>query len=103
MEHLCDKAVTVEMLGEKEVINIIDGKRLGYPCDVQLDLNCGKLIAIILPSHGGFLGIGNKRDKLVIPWENIEKIGKDIILVKSIPLPKNEKCGEEECKKRFFN
>ena len=103
MENLSARTVTVEMLGEKEVINIIDGKRLGYPCDVQMDLECGRITAIILPPGGGFLGIGHKHDKLVIPWENIEKIGKDIILVKCIPIPKKEKCDDEECKKRFFN
>ncbi len=102
MENLGEKTVTIEKLHEKEVINIIDGKRLGYPCDVKMDLCDGRITAIIVPCGGGFLGIGSKHEDIIIPWENIEKIGKDIILVKCAPIPR---CENPECdkKKRFFS
>ncbi len=107
MENISEKYVTVEQLHEKEVINIIDGKRLGYPCDVMFDLCNGKIIAIIVPSGGGFMGLGGKREDITVYWDNIEKIGKDIILVKCLP-GKRDECDNEECKsenekkKRFF-
>lgn len=109
MENLGEKIVTMEQLHEKEVINIIDGKRLGYPCDVQMNLCDGRIVAVIVPSGGGFMGMGGKHEDIVIPWENIEKIGKDIILVKCVP---DRKCdcekGDEyrsECgkKRKFFS
>lgn len=101
MENLGERTVTIEQLHEKEVINILDGKRLGYPCDVCMDLCDGRIISIILPGACGFLGIGAKHDQLIIPWENIEKIGRDIILVKCVLTPK---CTHTECekKKRLF-
>ena len=33
----------------KEVVNICDGCRLGYVCDVELDLISGRIIALLLP------------------------------------------------------
>lgn len=38
----------------KEVVNICDGCRLGYVCDVELDLISGRIIALLLPGPAGF-------------------------------------------------
>lgn len=37
------------MFKQKEVINLLDGKRLGYVQDVEADFNTGKITAIIVP------------------------------------------------------
>ncbi|MBE6687930.1 MAG: YlmC/YmxH family sporulation protein [Ruminococcaceae bacterium] len=101
MENFSEKTVTVEQLHEKEVISIADGKRLGYPCDVHMDLCNGRIVAIVLPACGGFFGLSAKSDEIIISWENIEKIGKDIILVKCAPIVK---CERKECdrKRKIF-
>ncbi len=71
---------------QKEVINIYDGKRLGYVCDVDIDMVKGVLNAIIVPGNGKVLGLFGKDDDYVIPWDKIKTIGDDIILVDySIP------------------
>ena len=71
---------------QKEVINIYDGKRLGYVCDVDIDMVKGVLNAIIVPGNGKVLGLFGKDDDYVIPWNKIKTIGDDIILVDySIP------------------
>lgn len=72
---------TLDALKNKEVINICDGRRLGFVIDGQLDMIQGKLISIIVPGECNFLGI-SKGDDILIPWECIERIGDDIILVK---------------------
>ena len=54
----------------------------------------GKLTAIIVPVEGGFLGLGSK-ERIVIPWEKIVRIGEDVILVNAeglLPLPSKKKC-----------
>ncbi len=66
---------------QKEVINIYDGQRLGFVCDVDIDMTCGKLNSIIVPGSGKILGIFGKSEDYVIPWHNIKTIGEDIILV----------------------
>ena len=68
-------------LRDKEIINVRDGKRLGYVCDVEFDLENGTVSALIVPHKIGFLGIFRKNDEYVIPWSDIKKIGDDIIIV----------------------
>ena len=78
---------------EKEVINVCDGKRLGCVSEVEFNVCDGRLTAIIVPVEGGFLGFGGK-ERIVIPWEKIERIGEDVILVNAeglLPLPCKKK------------
>lgn len=65
----------------KEVINVCDGCRLGFPCDVLLDMQFGRLIAIIVPGPCKFFGLLGRKDDYIIPWECIKTIGRDAILV----------------------
>ncbi len=66
---------------QKEVINLSDGKRLGFVSDVEIDLEEGKIDAIILPGVGKLFGLLGKESEFIIPWEKIKKIGEDIIFV----------------------
>lgn len=65
----------------KEVINIVDGKRLGAITDIEIDVESGKLTAIVVPGNGKFLGMFGRSEDIVIPWDRINKIGFDVILV----------------------
>lgn len=67
----------------KEVINVIDGKRLGTITDIEIDIESGKLTAIVVPGAGKFLGLFGRNEDIVIPWERINKIGFDVILVEA--------------------
>ncbi len=68
-------------LRQKEVINITDGKRLGFVNDVEINFSAGFIDAIIVPGPGRFLGIFGKAEDYVIPWKDIVRVGDDIILV----------------------
>jgi len=66
----------------KEVINIKDGKRLGYVQDVCADLESGIITSIIVPGgNNKLLNIFSSNNDIVIPWQNIKCIGEDLILV----------------------
>ena len=67
----------------KEVINIIDGKRLGAITDIEIDVESGKLTSIVVPGNSKFLGLFGRNEDVVIPWEKISKIGFDVILVET--------------------
>jgi len=67
-------------LRNKEVINISDGKRLGYVCDIEIDMISGKITAIVLPGSKGVFWLLGKNNDCIIPWADIKKIGDDIIL-----------------------
>lgn len=65
----------------KEVINIKDGKRLGFVQDVCADLGTGNITSIIVPESNKMINIFSTGNEITIPWENVKCIGEDIILV----------------------
>jgi YlmC/YmxH family sporulation protein len=66
----------------KDVINIVDGKKLGQISDLLLDLRQGKIESVVVPHQGRFFGWFGPNGDVIIPWKNIIKIGMDVILVK---------------------
>lgn len=65
----------------KEVIDIHNGFRMGFVCDVLVDTVTGCLVAIIVPGPCRFFGLFWREDDFVIPWDCIRRIGEDIILI----------------------
>jgi len=66
-------------LRSKEVINVVDGRRLGRVCDVILGGHKGGLKGIVVPFSRRFFF---KSQDIFIPFECIDKIGEDAILVR---------------------
>ena len=71
-------------LREKEVINICDGERLGNVCDVDFEIKTGLICNLIIPGPCKVLGIL----EYIISYEQIQRIGTDVILVEA----EREKC-----------
>jgi YlmC/YmxH family sporulation protein len=71
-----------ELIG-KEIVNIYDGMRMGTvgESDMLVDEESGDIISIILPNRGNALNFWADRQKLVIPWEAVKKIGREVIVV----------------------
>lgn len=65
----------------KEVININNGKRMGYVQDVCADLQSGSITSIIVPGENKFASMFSNKNDIIIPWEKIHCIGEDTILV----------------------
>lgn len=81
-------------LRNKDVINIHDGSRLGYVCDVEVDTCTARLKAIIIYGRAKMFGLLGHEDDCVICWEDIEVIGEDSILVNcSHKKPNQRRCG----------
>lgn len=72
---------TILDLQKKEVINVHTGARLGFVNDVLIDIENGKIISIKVPSSTKVFNLFGKDEDFIIPWENIKKIGDDIILI----------------------
>ena len=75
------RRMSTKELRELEVVNLCSGEKIGYPCDFEFDLDCGQILAIIVPVCDGFSWFG-RRQECIIPWNKIECIGEDTILVK---------------------
>jgi len=74
--------VKISDFQSKDVINIVDGKKLGQISDLELDLRQGRINSIVVPHQGKFFGFFGGGTDIVIPWGNIIKIGLDVVLVK---------------------
>ena len=68
-------------LKTREVINMLDGRRLGYIGDLDIDLEVGRVRAIVVPGPGKLLGLFGRDNDVYIPWEKIVRIGIDVVLV----------------------
>lgn len=66
----------------KDVVNVADGRKLGNIADIDINLNTGKIEAVVIQHTGRMLGFFGKDGNIVIPWSNIVKIGTDVILVR---------------------
>ncbi len=75
---------SINELKTKEVINVSTGARLGFVTDVELDLDTGKLTAIVVPGAYKMMGFLGREEDIIIKWENIKKIGDDIIIIENI-------------------
>ena len=68
-------------LRNKEVINMKDGARIGFVCDVELDLHSARLLSIVVYGKLRLFGLLGRQRDVVIPWEAITLIGGDTVLV----------------------
>ena len=66
---------------QKEVINLNEGKILGFVIDVQADFITGEINSIIVTKTGKLFGNITGKNNVTIPWDKIKKIGEDVILV----------------------
>ena len=71
----------IREIRNKEVVNICDGRRLGFVGDLEIRMPEGTVCALIVPGPYRFFGIFGRGEDYYIPWECIRKIGDDIILV----------------------
>ena len=81
-------------LRNKEVINLCDGRRLGFVSDLEIDLDSGQIIALSVPGDNKILSL-NKCRPIRVLWCDIDRIGDDVILVRA-KLP----AAEIECKRK---
>lgn len=68
-------------LRDKQVVSIKDGAVIGYVCDIEFDTDSGDLTSIVVAGHSRGFGLLARNDDIVIPWDKIEVIGNDSILV----------------------
>ena len=81
---------SIAELRNKEVICKLNGTRIGNVDDVELDVNSGRLVSIVSYGKGKVMGLFGKSEDFIIPWDDIDVIGEDTILVKcECPVTKN--------------
>lgn len=82
--------ITFCELREKEVVNTIDGKKLGRIIDMVFTCD-GSILGIVTPGEKRGFKVIASNSSLFIPWKCIKKIGEDTILVTLAAVEKLEK------------
>ena len=70
----------------KEIINVTDGSRFGYVGDVEVELDTGKICALVVPGRLRLFGLLGREEDRIFPWESVRRFGEDITLVESAAL-----------------
>ncbi|WP_026882367.1 YlmC/YmxH family sporulation protein [Clostridium akagii] len=70
---------SLNRLKAMEVIDVSTGSKLGFIKDLVVDCDDYKIISILLPNQK--LGWFSKSNDIEIPWQQINKVGVDVILV----------------------
>ena len=67
-------------LQSKEIIDIVDGKKVGKIIDIVIDPSTGKINSMVI-ERGFNRKILSSKEEYEVKWMQILKIGEDIILV----------------------
>ena len=68
-------------LQNKYIINVNDGKNIGNIIDVKVDERTGSIMSLVIEPNKSFSFFSKGKIDTEIPWNSIEKIGEDVILV----------------------
>lgn len=74
-------------LRNKQVVCLKNGCVLGFITDVELNTESGQLDAIVIGGRLRVMGLLGKEDDIVIPWREIDVIGRETVLVTTDPSP----------------
>ena len=73
--------MTIRELCEKEVVQLEQGVCLGRADDLAFDPATARLQSLILLGRPRLFGLLGREENLTIPWQEIETIGTDAVLV----------------------
>ena len=80
--------MTFRELCAKEVVQLSNGACLGKADDLELDPQTAQIQSLQLLGRPRVFGLLGRDATLTIPWEEIDKIGVDAVLVRTeLPLP----------------
>ena len=83
--------MTFRELCAKEVVQLSNGACLGKADDLELDPQTAQIQSLQLLGRPRFFGLLGRDATLTIPWEEIDKIGVDAVLVRTELLPPEPK------------
>lgn len=69
-------------LQNKDIVNVNDGRNIGSIIDVKIDEVNGSIVSFVIEPNKNFFKFFNRGTDTEIRWQNITKIGEDVILVK---------------------
>ena len=74
-------------LRTKQVVCVKNGCVLGYISDVEINTSSGRIDNIVIFGKLRLFGLLGRDDDIIIPWSEIEVIGRETVLVNTDPAP----------------
>ncbi len=68
-------------LQNKDVVDVVSGEKIGNVVDVEISNNTGNIMKMIVYDRKGLMSMLRGKDEVAITWQQIKKIGTDVILV----------------------
>ena len=68
-------------LQTKKIISVLSGKNIGSIIDVEIN-DTGNIVSLIIEQGRSSIFNLNKESDIKVSWEDITKVGEDVILVK---------------------
>ena len=75
--------LSTQDIKNKEVINIYDGRSLGFVGDLDVDPEKGILLGLVISPPRGFFQFFARETEYMVSWKEVRRIGDDVILVES--------------------
>ncbi len=70
-------------LRNKQVVCVKSGEIIGYISDIEINTKTGNLQSLVIFGKPKLMGLFGKYEDIIIPWNDIEVIGQETVLVKS--------------------
>ncbi len=67
----------------KEVVSVKNGMKIGYVDDIVFDTDTAAVQSVVVYGRPRLFGLLGRSPDLLIPWEEIQVVGEDIILVEN--------------------
>lgn len=68
-------------LKDKQVVSIKDASVVGFVSDIEFDTDSGFLTSVVISGKNRGISFLGRGEDIVIPWDKIEVIGNDSILI----------------------
>ena len=63
----------------KEVVSVSDGSRFGFVGDMEVDLDTGRVTALVVPGRLRLLGLLGREEDRYVPWDAVRRFGQDMV------------------------
>lgn len=80
-KHIENEMLLLSQLRQMEIIDVSEGRRLGFISDIVFDDELTKIESFVVPPQAGIFSLFKKKDEIYIKWDQIKVIGIDIMLV----------------------
>ncbi len=68
-------------LQRKDIVNLNDGKKIGRIIDVEINTLDGSLVNLIIEKNRYFRNLFNTESDVLVRFNQIKKMGEDVILI----------------------